>query len=77
MKVITIPAPLANVRRVWRADQRRYADYHQRDQCVRKAHKEHIDLKIETVNAKIDATNTRIDALDQRIDDVEKIEYQN
>ncbi len=38
--------------------------------------REHIDLKIETVNAKIDATNARIDAvetnLNARIDNVEK-----
>ena len=38
--------------------------------------REHIDLKIETVNAKIDATNARIDAvetnLNGRIDNVEK-----
>ncbi len=38
--------------------------------------REHIDLKIETVNAKIDATNARIDdvekSLNARIDNVEK-----
>ena len=38
--------------------------------------REHIDLKIETVNAKIDATNSRIDdvekSLNSRIDNVEK-----
>ena len=38
--------------------------------------REHIDLKIETVNTKIDATNARIDAvetnLNGRIDNVEK-----
>ena len=38
--------------------------------------REHIDLKIETVNAKIDVTNARIDAvetnLNGRIDNVEK-----
>ena len=30
--------------------------------------REHIDLKIETVNARIDAVNTRIDALEKSID---------
>ena len=30
--------------------------------------KEHIDLKIETVNARIDAVNTRIDALEKSVD---------